>query len=127
MPEANYALGNAYALQDDYPAALGAYDRALNQRPDWIEARENRARVAAMIPPPPEDAEPPGDAPPPNLPPDDVTFDERGEQGDRGEVPRELLSEEQSAELWLRRLQTSPADFLRRRFMIEDATRTEPE
>ena len=123
-PEADYGMGNAYALRGDYPSAVASYDRALDARPDWVEARENRDFVASLIPPPPDDSDDlPEPAPPPNLEADDVDFENDDQRGERGEVPQELLSDEELAEIWLRRLQTSPEDFLRRRFMIEQARR----
>ncbi len=71
---------------------------------------------------PPEQADqqpPPGGDP--TFDADQVEFDERGQQGERGEVEMGALSDEQIAEMWMRRLQTSPADFLRQRFAIEVA------
>ena len=124
-PEADYGMGNAYALSGDYTSAVASYDRALAARPAWVEARENRDFVASLIPPPPEESDDlPEPAPPPNLEADDVEFDNDEERGERGEVPQELLSDEELAEIWLRRLQTSPENFLRRRFLIEQARRT---
>ena len=54
---------------------------------------------------------------------DEVQFDEEGDGGERGEVSGDLLSDEQITEMWMRRLQTSPGDFLRRRFAIENQRR----
>jgi Ca-activated chloride channel family protein len=125
VPEADYGMGNAYALRGDYPSAVASYDRALAARPAWVEARENRDFVASLILPPPDDSgDLPEPAPPPNLEADDVEFDDEDRQGERGEVPQELLTDDELAEIWLRRLQTSPEDFLRRRFLIEQARRT---
>jgi len=119
VPEAHYNLGNAYAALSDMAAAAASYETALEGRPAWVEARENLDLVLSLIPPPAEGGEtapPPG---PPDLDPDDVQFDELGEMGEQGEVTAELLSDEQIAEMWLRRLRASPADFLRRRFDTE--------
>jgi Ca-activated chloride channel family protein len=99
---------------------VSSYDAALELRPDWTEAQENRELVASLIPPPEEKE--PGEAPPPGDPtfaPDEVRFDEKGEQGQTGEVEMSTLSEEQIAEMWMRRLQTSPADFLRIKFALQ--------
>lgn len=124
-PEAHFGLGNAYARLGSYETALASYDQALELRPGWIEAGENRALLESLIPPPPEEGEEDetGDAAPPNLEADEVQFDEQGEQGERGEINQDLMSDEQLTEMWMRRLHTSPSDFLRRRFAIENAQR----
>lgn len=121
-PESSFGIGNALALMGDYPAAVEAYDRALLARPTWSEAEENRAYVQSLIPPPPEeDPGLPEPAPPPNFDADSVDFGNDEQRGERGEVPQELLTDDQLAEMWLRRLQTSPSEFLRRRFLIEQS------
>ena len=119
-PEAYFNMGNSYARIGSLEEAVQSYDQALAMRPDWAEARENRELVANLIPSP-EERTPEGEAPPqdPTFAADEVQFDEKGEGGKRGEVPLEGLSEDQIAELWLRRLQTSPADFLRSKFSFQ--------
>ena len=65
-------------------------------------------------------AEPEGEpGPPPTFDPDDVTFDDRGRRGKRGEVDLPGLSNEQIGELWLRGLKSDPADFLRLKFSFQ--------
>jgi len=119
-PEASFNLGNAYARSEQYELAVEAYDQALAQRPAWREARENRERVAALIPeePEPEEESEPGD---PSFDPDEIRFDEKGEKGKRGEVDQMGLSDEQMGEIWLRGLQTTPAGFLRYKFAFQAA------
>lgn len=51
----------------------------------------------------------------PDLKPDEITFDEKGKRGKRGEV--ELG--QQTAEMWMRNIQTTPAQLLARKFAIE--------
>jgi Ca-activated chloride channel family protein len=115
-----FNLGNAYAQSGSNEEAIKAYDVALARRPGWAEAEENRALVESLIPPPePEsDEEQQGD---PHFKPDEVKFDEKGKKGKEGEIPQEKLSDEQKAEMWLRRLQVTPADFLRRKFAAQAA------
>ena len=52
----------------------------------------------------------------PNQPPDEIEFDEKGEKGKMGKVDDLQLSDEQAAELWMRRVQTTPAQFLKGKF-----------
>ncbi len=120
--EASFNLGNAYVMLGRYEEALTGYEAALVDRPAWGEATLNRDAVLALLQrpedPPEEEQEPPGD---PSFDPDEIVFDEEGEKGQRGEIERSQLTDEQLAEMWLRRLQTSPADFLRQRFAVEAA------
>ena len=146
-PEAHFALGNAYARIGSnsaavesnpasadgnsasiasYQASIASYDRALALRPEWTEASENRDLVQSLLPPPEdeEEEEQGGDpAPPPSFDPDDIQIEEDEIRGERGEVDGSLLNEDQLTEMWMRRLQTSPGEFLRRRFAIERAER----
>jgi len=125
-PEADYNLGNAYATLGRWEEALASYDAALAARPDWTEAQENRAAMLAMLEAPEEedDDAPAGD---PTFKADQVEFSEKGEKGKRGEVEMDLLSDEQLSEMWMRRLSTTPADFLRFRFAMERAASEEAE
>jgi Ca-activated chloride channel family protein len=118
-PESALNLGNAYALTGDYETALASFDAALAARSDWAQAQANRELVASLIPPPPEEEEPPERNEDPSFDPDAVEFDEEGEEGSPGEVPMDFLSEEQIESMWLRGLQSSPADYLRNRFFLE--------
>ena len=114
--EGFYNSGNAYARLERYEEAVEAYDESLTLRPGWTEAEENRELIAGLIPHEPEPPEGEAAAGEPNLPPDEVQFDERGEQGKPGEVAQSLLSEDQLAEMWMRGIRSSPADFLRLKF-----------
>ena len=125
-PEAAYNLGNAYARLGRFEEALAAYDAALADRPEWGEALTNRDAVAALVPRQPEmpeDEQAGGD---PTFDPDEIRFDEKGQKGQLGEVEQSQLTDEHLAEMWLRRLQTSPADFLRQRFAVEAASEDAP-
>jgi Ca-activated chloride channel family protein len=117
-------MGNCYARTKDYPAAVGAYDHALKQRQVFPEAAENRKLVAALIPKKPKDPEE-GEADP-NLDPDEIKFDKKGKKGKAGKVPQFKVKPEQMAELWMRNLTISPADFLREKFRIEADNRKKP-
>ena len=97
------------------------YDAALADRPEWPRrsrtasvvacSRSSRCRRRSRR------------AGEPSFDPDEIQFDEKGREGPQGEVEMSQLTDEQLAEMWLRRLQTSPADFLRQRFAMEAAAR----
>ncbi|MCB1232028.1 MAG: tetratricopeptide repeat protein [Verrucomicrobiae bacterium] len=118
-PEAYFNQGNAWVFRGKYDAAMAAYDRALEILPDWKEARENRelaARRAEMT-----RAEG-GDLGDQKLGADEIVFDEGKENqgGQDTEVTAEqAVSEEEVQALWLRRVQTRPADFLKVKFSYQ--------
>ena len=123
-PEAFFLMGNCYARMQEFPAAVGAYDHALKKRPTFREATENRTLVAALIPKKPHDDQE-GEADP-NLDPDDIKFDKKGKHGKSRAVPQIKVKPEQMAELWMRNLTVSPADFLREKFRVQAEALTRP-
>jgi Ca-activated chloride channel family protein len=121
--DAEFNIGNAYAQLERYEDAVASYESVIGQRPDRTEARNNLALVSALIKAPlddPESSEPGGD---PNQAADEFEFDEKGKQGKAGEIDEERMSNDQLTEMWMRRLQTTPADFLKFRFAAEVSIR----
>jgi Ca-activated chloride channel family protein len=121
-PETAYDRGNALLMHGKYSDAIASYDRALQQRPDWQEAKANRDLAEArrkMLEPPQDDAGGTGG----QEKPDEIVFDDRPKQsGDSKEVEVVTggkMSDEQLQALWLRRVQTKPADFLRAKFAYQ--------
>ena len=122
--EAWYNQGNALAHMGKYPHAVQAYQQALVRRHPWPEAQENLALVESLIPKAKnKDKDQQEEAP--NLPPDQVKFDEQGEQGKKTQM-RIKLDPKKMAEIWMRNIQTTPADFLRRRFAMQAAEERHP-
>ena len=115
--------GNALLMHGKYDDAIKSYDRALGFRPRWQEAIDNKA-IAQARKQRIEDAgknreqESAG-----AYKPDDVVVDQRGE--DSKSKPQDLNSQDLSdAELratWLRRVQTTPGDFLQAKFAYQAA------
>lgn len=116
-PESWFNQGNALAFLKRYPEAVKAYDQALHGRPGWREAEENLALIQSLIPKPkkPDKEQQQYD---PNLKPDQIKFDEKGKGGKKGKMN---FGKEQMADVWMRNIQISPADFLRRKFAVENA------
>ncbi len=114
--ESWFDQGNALAHLGKYPQAVKSYQQALKAHPDWEEAKRNLALVKKLIPP--KQDEDYGEAP--DLPADQIKFDDLGKKGKRGEVK---LNPAQTAEMWMRNIQTSPAQMLQRRFALENQQR----
>ena len=126
--EAALNRGNALVLLGSYEDAILAFQRALQLRPDWSAAQTNlaiaRARLAAMAPPE-NDAGGTGG----KLGADEIVMDSTGraaraeqEQAIEGGV----ASDAELRAMWLRRVQTRPADFLKVRFALQLAREQEP-
>jgi len=117
--EAWYNQGNALAHMGRYPEAVKAYLQALERRSPWPEAQENLELVQSLLPKPKDKGKEKDQEQeiPPDLKPDQMKFDEKGKQGKRTQV--QALDPKKMAEIWMRNIQTTPADFLRRRFAIQ--------
>lgn len=115
--------GNAWLMHGAYDRAIASYDRALGFRKGWQEAEENKAlalaRKAKMDASSKDRAIEQTDA----YTPDKIVFDQKGD--DKKGEPTEMAGGEVSdAELrasWLRRVQTTPGDFLRAKFAYQAA------
>jgi len=118
-PEAQFNRGNALVMQGKYMEAMAAYEKALDARPHWIEAKANReiARLRAE-----RVKKEGGEMTGGKLEADDFVFT-AGKKNGEGE--KEVtdggnpLSDEALQALWLRRIQTKPADFLRAKFAYQ--------
>jgi Ca-activated chloride channel family protein len=111
-PEGDFNQGNALARLGRFSDAAERYRAAIARRPGYAEAKANLAIVLALIPPPEDKKEQPGD---PTQDPDKVVFDDKGKKGKVGLVD----VGEQTADVWMRNIQTTPAGLLRRKFALE--------
>ena len=115
--------GNAWLMHGQYDAAVASYDRALGFHPAWREAEENKtlalARKAKIQDSGKDRADEQGDT----QKPDDIVFDQKGDdkQGQPVELASGEMSDEEARATWLRRVQTTPADFLRAKFAYQAA------
>lgn len=119
-PEAEFNRGNCLVMLGQYEAAIARYDRALELRADWDDARINRDIAVARARLVERKGADMGDQ---KLGADGITF-EKGQKGggQDTQVEAQALSGAEMQALWLRRVQTKPADFLKAKFAHQFAT-----
>lgn len=129
--EAHYNRGNAHIMLGEYDAAIQAYQSALTVRPDWPEARQNMqiaiARKQALAPPEDDYGGTGG-----MLEADEIVFDQQGRTGNSSseqviDAADQQLGEAAMRAMWLRKVETRPADFLAARFNYQLASRESPQ
>ena len=118
-PEALFNQGNAWLFRGKYETAVSCYERALEQHPGWTEAEENRAIAAARAKVVERKG---GDLGDQRLGADKVVFDKHKQPGgqDTQVDGTQAVSNAQMQALWLRRVSTRPADFLRNKFAYQE-------
>ncbi|MBD9676301.1 VWA domain-containing protein [Pseudomonas sp. PDM18] len=112
--QAYFYLGNTYVRLSKFDQAVGAYRQALARQPEFPQATANLALALALQ----KDREDQQEAGPPDEKPDQEVFDNTADKG-KNVVLKKGAAE--SDEQWLNNLSTSPAQFLRRKFMLQDA------
>ena len=123
-PEALFNSGNAWVMLGKYERAVDSYDEAIAARPGWQEAIENRelaiARAKLL-------EAPGGDMGDQKLGADKIVFDKKKDsRGQDTEMAGEQTTSAESIQaMWLRRVQTQPADFLKAKFAYQLAVSSE--
>jgi Ca-activated chloride channel family protein len=117
--EAHYNHGNALAFQGKYEAAAEQYTRALQKRPDWEAARVNLAIAQTQMERLKKEG---GDMTGGMLGADDIQFTKGKSGGDSFETVEESVpNAKEMRSIWLRQVQTNPADFLKNKFAYQHA------
>jgi Ca-activated chloride channel family protein len=125
--EANYNRGNANIMLGQYEAAIEAYQNALSKQPGWLVAEQNLQiailRKQALAPPDDDYGGTGGE-----LEADEIVFDQTGRVNKSSSEQVIDAAEQQKGEdamraMWLRKVETRPADFLAARFNYQLATR----
>lgn len=127
-PDGAYNRGNALVFLGRYEEAIESYQLALNLRPDWPQAQENLAIAQArnaLLAPPDDDAGGTGGM----MGADEIVLDDSGrvagsDQQQVVEAGDQNMSEEALRSLWLRRVETRPADFLAAKFNAQLVNQT---
>ncbi|CAG2158818.1 vWA domain-containing protein [Cupriavidus numazuensis] len=116
-PESDFNQGDALAHLGKYKDAAARYRQALKRRPQWPAATANLAlmeKLAAKADKPKEGEEPP------DVKPDEVKYD-RESKPPEGEGKKTEMGAVQSAETWMRAIQTSPTELLQRKFALQQS------
>jgi Ca-activated chloride channel family protein len=122
--EGHFNQGNAWLMKGKYEAAVSSYDRALAKRPDWKQAVENRDLAIARAKMVEQKGGDMGDQ---KIGADKIVFDRNAKnEGQETEVSgAKAMSDQDIQAMWLRRVQTRPADFLKTKFSYQQAVRNE--
>ena len=120
--ESIYNRSNSQLMSGKYDAAIAGYEKALSLKPGWLIAEENlalaRARKEKMAPPD-DDAGGTGG----QLEADEIVFDNRAAKASNEQRETieggDQVSDQEMRAMWLRRVQTKPADFLRAKFSYQ--------
>jgi Ca-activated chloride channel family protein len=121
--EGAYNHGNALVMQGLYEDAIKSYDRALSLKPGWEDAQNNRRIAEARAERIKKEG---GDMTGGKMGADDFIFDTPKSQNQQNRQSQEIegaASEAGMQAMWLRRVQTRPADFLRAKFAYQYATK----
>jgi Ca-activated chloride channel homolog len=124
MPSAmaHFKRANALAHIEDYDAAADGYRLAIRLQPDRLAAKKNLELVIALgTKPKPVDISEGQKAT--EIGADEIVFSNDKNRMDKAEDEVEIeeggLSSDAINDLWMRRLQSSPADFLRLKFRYQ--------
>lgn len=115
--DAAYNQANALVMLGQYDDAIARYDRALALRPGWSDALANRdiARIRSA-----RKKTEGGVADDTESQPDQFVYDKTKKGGEDTTVQSpDAMSDDMVRALWLRQVQTKPADFLRVRFSYQ--------
>ncbi|QLF94776.1 tetratricopeptide repeat protein [Pseudomonas sp. ABC1] len=152
----HYNRGNALARAEQFPAAIEAYEQALELDPQLQQAQHNKALLEELLRSQPEpsepqttsaeeesvdsgaNTEPPRTAAPSNnqeKPDDDSAPAQATQEPDASpqagaeqdsDMQPVPLEQEQALQQWLRQIPDDPGELLRRKFLYEQRKRQEP-
>ncbi|HGY9625882.1 TPA: VWA domain-containing protein [Pseudomonas putida] len=113
---AYFYQGNAYVRLSKFDQAIAAYQQALQRQAQFPEASANLALAQALL----KDREAQQEAGPPDEKADKVVLDNAS---GKGKDVQRTAAGQGSDQAWLDNLNTSPAQFLKRKFLLQDAAR----
>jgi Ca-activated chloride channel family protein len=116
--DAEFNRGNCLVMRGKYDAAIQRYDRAVELDAELEDARINRQIAVARAKLVERKGGDMGDQ---QIGADEITFDRKENSGGQDTETDEAqpLSDTAMQALWLRRVQTKPADFLKAKFAYQ--------
>ena len=123
-PEAEFNRGNCLVMRGKYDAAIERFDRALELRPGWSDAQINREIAVARAQRTKQEGGDMGDQ---QIGADEIVFDKNKKSGgqDTETEKTQPLTDSAMQAMWLRRVQTKPADFLKAKFAYQSTEGTD--
>ena len=120
--EAAFNHGNALVMLGQYEQAAEQYDRALSLRPDWDAAAANRSIAAERAKRLKQEG---GDMTGGMLGADEIRFTNVKNSAQQTETVDEAGARNpaEMRAIWLRQVQTKPADFLKAKFTYQNAVK----
>ncbi|MFT5730519.1 MAG: Ca-activated chloride channel family protein [Desulforhopalus sp.] len=122
--ETVYNRANSYVMLGKYDLAIADYENVLKKKPEWKEASDNlvlaRLRKEKMAPPEDDFGGTGG-----KLAADEIVIGDKKtgssvEDDDENQMQEgSQLSQNEQQALWLKKVQTKPADFLRLKFSYQ--------
>jgi len=117
--EGFYNRGNSLMKSFDYGKAINAYELAVVEEPDWPEAVENLELARYVLEYIQDTREQSDTGDESELGADEYKFDNTEERGKEMTITKQSTIELESAEKWMRTVDTETRDFLRIRFELE--------
>lgn len=111
--------GNAFLRGREYRKAITAYETAVADAPDWVEAQENLDLARYTLDYIERSREQGDTGEERGIGADEIVYDNESKRGSDTEVTPETAVRAESAEKWMRSVDTKTADFLRSRFLLE--------
>ncbi len=118
-----FNMGNALIKAREYKEAVAAFEQALIEDPDHQEARDNLVVAQDLVAYLNRIREQSGTGDQQELGADDYTFDLEAGEGEKFVMTQADQLRLESADQWMRIVDTRPADFLRSKFALEAAIR----
>ncbi|MEL7449237.1 MAG: tetratricopeptide repeat protein [Pseudomonadota bacterium] len=117
--EGFFNRGNAFMKGREYAKAITAYEEAVADAPDWTQARDNLELARHTLDYIERAREQSDTGDETELSADDFVYDNTRSLGRDMVITQESTIEAESAEKWMRSVDTETREFLRTRFLLE--------